>query len=314
MIATLTLNPTLDLTVSLKKLDYNDINRVREIQKDPGGKGINISRIIHRLNGETVALGFLGGYTGKKIKKLLDEEGVPNNFTWISGENRSNITIDLIGKSRQIKINEDGPRINNDELNSLMKKISSLSTGDFLIMSGSIPRGIRKEVYFKIIHIAHQKGVKTVLDTDGEPLYLGLRAKPFLIKPNIYEAQRLLEKIHGRRVRISTETDLFNAANDLSKTGADIVIISYGPRGIIVTSDGKFWRSYPPIKLKYAGVGAGDAVIAGFVYGFSMNKGIENCIRLGIVCGTAATLQKGTRLCRTKDVQRLLKKTKVYRR
>lgn len=185
-------------------------------------------------------------------------------------------------------------------------------TLDIFVMSGSIPLGVKKDIYSKLIKIAHRKGIKTVLDTDGKPLYLGLKAKPFLIKPNIYETQRLLEKIHGRKVKILTESDLVSAARNLSKT-AKIVIISWGPRGIIVTSEGKFWRSRPPIKLKYTGVGAGDAAVAGFVYGLSMNKGIEDCIRFGVACGTAATLQKGTRLCNAKDVLRLLKKIEIYR-
>ncbi|PIU51504.1 hypothetical protein COS91_04015 [Candidatus Desantisbacteria bacterium CG07_land_8_20_14_0_80_39_15] len=360
MIATLTLNSSLDLSVRLGRIDYKDINRVREIQRDPGGKGINISRIIHRLKGETIALGFLGGWTGKKIKELLDDEGVPGDFVWTAGENRSNITIDLPEKAGQIKINEDGPRINKDEMGLLIRKISSLSYGDFLIMSGSVPRGVGEGIYFRMIRIAQRQGVKAVLDTDGEPLYLGLRAKPFLIKPNIYEAQRLLERIHNKPVRISTEADLLNAAHYLSKTGVEIVIISWGSRGIIVTSKGKFWRCRPPInsrvnsalpecllsattsrvnsattsrvhsalpecllsattsivhsattRLKYTGVGAGDAVVAGFTYGLSRSERIENCIRWGIACGTAATLQKGTKLCKTKDVKRLLKKVKV---
>jgi len=312
MIATLTLNASLDLTVSLKKLDCKDINRIHEIQKDPGGKGINISRIIHRLKGKTVAFGFLGGYTGKKIKELLDEEGVPGNFVWISGENRSNITIDLPGKTGQVKINEAGPRINKVELEPLIKKIfSSLTCGDFLLISGSIPCGINDKIYSRIIRIAHRRGIKTVLDADGESLYLGVRAKPFLIKPNIYEAQRLLGRIRGRRVKISTEKDLLNAACDLSAAGPEIVIISWGPRGIIAASGGKFWRSYPPIKLKYGGVGAGDAVVAGFTHGFSRGGDIKNGIRWGIACGTAATLQDGTKLCKAGDVKRLLKKVKI---
>jgi len=311
MIVTLTLNPSLDLTVRLKQIDYKDINRVREIQKDPGGKGINISRIISRLGGKTRIFGFLGGYTGKKIKELLDQEGVANNFIRISGENRSNITIDLPEESRQIKINEDGPRITGNEIEPLMDKLSDLSSRDFLIMSGSIPPGLPANLYAKIIGIMHRRGVKVALDADGEALYQGLKAGPYLIKPNVYEAQRLLYRLTGRKIIISSEDSFIDAAATLGKCGAEIVIISWGPKGIVVVRKDKFWRSYPPLNLKYTGVGAGDAVVAGFVYALSKNNSIEECIRWGIACGTASALQKGTRLCRAVDVRNLLRKVVV---
>jgi 1-phosphofructokinase len=310
MIATLTLNPSLDLTVSLKKVDLRDINRVPGIQRDPGGKGINISRIIRRIKGNTVAYGFVGGCTGTKICELMKKEGVRTDFVRIAGDNRSNISIEVTGKCGQIKINEDGPSVKESDFRKLFLKLSALTRGDYLIISGSIPGGTDKNIYARIIRLMRRTGTKTALDSDGEPFFRGVKENPFLIKPNIFEAGRLLEKITGRVFKIYSEEDLAEAASILA-CQCEIAIISWGARGIIAASKSRLWRLRPPVKLKRSGVGSGDAVIAGFMQAYSNNAGIEESLRQGIACGTASSIRKGTALCRPADVSRLAQKTTI---
>jgi len=310
MIATLTLNPSLDLTASLKKVDLRDINRVPEIQRDPGGKGINISRIIRRLKGSTVAYGFIGGDTGNKSCELLKKEGVRTDFVRIAGDNRSNISIEITGKRGQIKINEDGPSVKAGDFRKLFSKLSALTRRDCLIISGSIPAGTDEDIYARIIRLMRRTGTKTVLDSDGEPFFRGVKEKPFLIKPNIFEAERLLKRITGRVFRICSEEELAEAACILA-CHSEIAIISWGARGIMAASKGRLWRLRPPVRLKRSGVGSGDAVVAGFTHAYMNNKGIEESLRQGIACGTASSIRKGTALCRPADVSRLARKTTI---
>ncbi|MDI6703678.1 MAG: 1-phosphofructokinase [bacterium] len=308
MIYTITLNPSLDKTVVVKNLVFEDVNRVEKIYTDPGGKGINVSRVIHKFRGDTTSSGLLGGYTGEHIEKLLIKKGINTDFVYTKGETRTNILIFDTGRHTQAKINEPGPLISANEIDLLLQKILSLSLKvRILVLAGSIPPGVPLDIYCKIIKICHRKNILTILDADTEALKFGIKANPFLIKLNIHEIERLLGK------KLFSKTSLIEGARTLSKMGIKIVVVSQGEKGVIVVKDNHIWESTPPKVQVSSTVGAGESFLAGFSLMLLQKKEMEEVIRFATACGTAAVLTPGTKLCRKEDVESLLNKVRVKR-
>ena len=189
MIATVTLNPSLDKTVTVDKLVLEEANRWTSMRRDPGGKGINVSRVVHELRGRTIAYGFMGGIDGEIIKQLLSKQGVPFDFTSIKGEIRSNLIITNLGNKSQTRIDAPGPTILKSEMGSLIGKLTHLEPKpNYLVLAGSIPPGVPDDIYKTLIDTANKQGIKTVLDSDEKWLKEGIKAKPYVIKPNVHEA------------------------------------------------------------------------------------------------------------------------------
>ena len=308
MIATVTLNPSLDRTVTVEGLVVDEANRWTGLRRDPGGKGINVSRVIHELGGEATAYGFIGGIDGEAMKYFLGLQGVPYDFTPIKGEIRSNFIITDLKTHRQTRIDAPGPHISRDELDSLTDKITHIEPKpDFLVLAGSVPPGIPDDIYRQLIEKARNHGVKTVLDSDDEWLKLGIEAKPTIIKPNIHETEELL----GMKLR--DEAAIIRAVKILFARGIEVVVISRGKDGLIIASEESILKVIPPQVEISSTVGAGDAAVAGLVLKLSQGDGIEEACRLAAAAGTAAALTPGTELCRRHDVERLLPLIKIER-
>ncbi len=306
MIATVTLNPSLDKTVTVEGLVIDEANRWTSLRQDPGGKGINVSRVLHELGNETIAYGFIGGIDGQILEHLLGEQGVPHDFTPINGQIRSNFIITNLKTRRQTRIDAPGPHVSRDELEDLVGKLTHIKPKpDFLVLAGSVPPGVPDDIYRQLIEEAKKHGVKTVLDSDDEWLKEGIKAKPNVIKPNVHETEELL----GEKLR--DEAAIIQALRTLVTQGIEVVAISRGKDGLIVANEGKILKVIPPQVEIRSTVGAGDSAVAGLVLKLSQGDGIEEACRLAVAAGTAATLTPGTELCRRQDVERLLPQVKV---
>jgi 6-phosphofructokinase 2 len=301
MIATVTFNPSLDKAVTVDGLVVDEANRWNSFRRDPGGKGINVSRVIHELGGETIAYGFIGGIDGEILKQLLEQQGVPFDFTAIKGEIRSNFIITDLRTNRQTRIDAPGPAIAQDELEKLVAKIKNIKPKpDFIVFAGSVPPGVPDDIYRKLIKDIKKQGIKTVLDSDDKWLRYGVKSQPTIIKPNVHEAEELL----GARLR--NEATIVTAVKMLIAQGMDIVAITRGRDSSIISDGKEIIKLIPPQVEVTSTVGAGDSAVAGLVLKLSQGAGLEEAARFAVAAAVATTLTPGVELCHSKDVERLL--------
>jgi 6-phosphofructokinase 2 len=306
LIATITLNPSLDQHITVDGLVLDGTNRWSRLHRYAGGKGIDVSRAIHEMWGRTVAYGFIGGPVGRAVEILLDEEEVPFSFTPIHRETRTNFIITDSKTGRQTRIDAPGPRISKDEFERFQGKMRRIRPSpDLIVMGGSLPPGIPSNVYYSIIMEAKTFGVRTILDSDSQWLAEGIKAKPYLVKPNVREAEELL----GRE--LPDEDAIIKGALDIVDMGVEIAVISRGQDGIIAATNEEVLKAVPPeVKVKSA-VGAGDCTIAGLAIKLANEESLSKACRLAVALGTAAVLTPGTELARREDVETLLPRIRV---
>lgn len=306
MIYTITLNPALDHFLDVDDLRVDDANRVKGECLYAGGKGIDVSRAIRHLGGDSMALGFIGGHTGQVMIELLKAEGVTCYFTPIAQDTRRNIIVTTARRRTQTMLNSRGPMVTKSEWTAFLAHLTLLNLRDaYVVVSGSLPRGVPADAYRQIIALVQSRGARAVLDADGPCLKSGLRAKPFAIKPNVNELRRLTGK------PLESEAAILRAVESVHRAGVEVVIVSRGARGLLLIGPQKRYRATPPPVTVRSTVGAGDSAVAGFVFTHASGKGLEECARIATAAGTAATLAPGNQLCRVGDVRRLAPKVKV---
>ncbi|MFH0808856.1 MAG: 1-phosphofructokinase [Pseudomonadota bacterium] len=304
MIYTLTLNPALDRTLTVEKLIPDETIRVLSEERYAAGKGIDVSRVIKELGGRSIALGFVGGYDGLELEGRLINDGVLSSFVRISGNTRTNIILKERASSAQYVISAPGPHISAHELSQLYQQIISLSDLSYLIISGSIPPGLKPTVYSQFVVAARDKGATVALDADGEAMKEGVRAAPDIIKPNVRELARLV----GREVE--TEEEIMAACDPLFNLGTSIAMVSRGAKGILtVTHDDAYRCAPPPIEVQNT-VGAGDSALAAFILCYSRGGSLAECTARATAAGTATAMAAGTALATREDVDRLAKDLK----
>jgi 6-phosphofructokinase 2 len=308
LIATITINPSLDQHITVDGMVLDGTNRWSRLHRYAGGKGIDVSRAVHEMGGRTIAYGFIGGPVGRAVEILLDEEGVPFSFTPIERETRTNFIITDSKSGRQTRIDAPGPHISKSEFERFQRKMLRMRPSpDLIVMGGSLPPGIPGNVYYSIIMEAKTFGVRTILDSEGQWLVEGIKAKPYLVKPNVREAEGLL----GRE--LPDEDAIIKGALDIVDMGVEIAVISRGREGIIAATDKEVLKAVPPeVKVKSA-VGAGDCTIAGLALKLANEESLSKACRLAVALGTAAVLTPGTELARRSDAVELLPKVKVSR-
>ena len=306
MIFTVTLNPALDKEYTVTNLKMDEVLRASSIKIDYGGKGFNVSRMLASLGTENVAIGFVGGATGELLQDGLADLGIQTDFVWISSETRTNVSIISNSDEHHIKVNEPGPTISPNEISMLMKKIEGLiRPGDWWALAGSLPPGVQTNIYARIITMINDGGAKTVLDTSGQPLILGCKAKPFLIKPNIHEAALLTG------IPADTPKQLFEITSSIHSMGVANIIISAGKKKSLL-SDGKSrWFGAPPPIDEKNPIGAGDAMVAGLVWRLEKGDPIKSAFPWGIACGAAAASQPGTGMAARSQIEQLVPKIMV---
>jgi 1-phosphofructokinase len=292
MIYTLTLNPALDYTIKLENLYLGKINITKETEILPGGKGINVSTVLKNLEIESIAIGFISGFTGKEIERKLNENNIKTEFIGLENQN-SRINIKIIEKTKETAINTKGPNILKEDIEKLYKKIEKIEDGDFLVLSGSIPNGIDQDIYEKICEKLKNKNIKIIVDSTNDLLLKTLKFKPFLIKPNKPELEEIF------KTKIKNKKEAIKYAQVLKEKGAKNIIVSMGEEGAIFIDENKNKYNIGALKPKKIvnTVGAGDSMIAGFLAGFLKYKNYEKALKLGISSATAtvSTIYLGTK-------------------
>lgn len=290
MIVTVTMNPAIDKTVEIEMLQQGGLNRISKIEYDVGGKGINVSKTIHELGGESVATGFLAGNTGRTIENVLNEKGIKNDFIWVKGETRTNTKV--FEKSGMVtELNEPGPVPTKEELELLMKKLEQYAAPDTLfVLAGSVPKGMNTDIYAQIIELVHRKGAKVLLDADGDLFRSALVATPDIIKPNSIE----LEEYAGFDYKAS-EDELIQVARDLLNKGISMVAVSMGRRGAIMLKK-DYCAKCDALSVKaHSTVGAGDAMVAALSYACEKGMDEDETLKLSIATSAGAVTTVGTK-------------------
>ena len=280
MIYTVTLNPSIDYIVRLDKVLIGSVNRMDSDDKFAGGKGINVSRVLKRLGIENTATGFIGGFTGKFITDILEEEGISSHFVEVEQDTRINVKIKA---DAETEINGSGPEISSQKLEELEKFLSSLTSGDTVVFAGSSPKNLGNVVYKKLIGLTRKTGAQVVCDFEGQTLLDSLEFEPLLVKPNNHE----LGDIFG--VKLESLDQIESYARQILDKGAQHVIISMaGDGALLVTRDGAYFAK--PIKGNVKNsVGAGDSMVAGFTGEFVRSGDVIQAFKWGVACGTATT-------------------------
>ena len=285
MIYTVTLNPSLDYVVDVDEFELGRTNRAVSERLYAGGKGINVSFVLKNLGFESTALGFSAGFTGEEIKKQIQERGITENLiTVLNGQSR--INIKLRGQ-QETEINGMGPDIEKEHIQQLLKKLSVLSPGDYLILAGSVPMKINDTIYYDILKTLDKKGIKAVVDTTGDLLLNVLKYHPFLIKPNIHELSELFS------TEIKTKEEVVQYGLKLQDMGAQNVIVSMaGDGAVFICENGEIYKSEAPKGVVKNSVGAGDSMVAGFLAGFCETKDFAKAFKMGVCTGSASAFSE----------------------
>ena len=280
MIYTVTLNPSIDYVIKVDKLTTGNINRVNEEHVYPGGKGINVTRILKSLDNDNIALGFVSGFTGDYIINSLQELNLKSDFIKVKeGFTRINVKVK---SEEETEINGQGPKISEEELNQFYKVIDKLVDGDILILSGSIPSCLDERLYESIMKKVEDRDIKVIVDATKNLLLNVLKYKPFLIKPNNHELAEMFN------VELNSTEDIVFYARKLKEMGAQNVLISMGKDGaLLVTENDEVFASSVAKGEVVNSVGAGDSMVAGFIAGYLKSNSYEEALRLGAASGGA---------------------------
>lgn len=303
MIYTITLNPAIDYKVKVDDYIEGKVNRTSNENITVGGKGINVSVILSRLGTQTAALGFCGGFTGKMLLQMLDDMGVNNDFICVP-DGITRINIKLNANSRETEINGRGCNIDKESLDRLYHKLDNLKNGDFLVLAGSVPKSLPPGIYVQIAEKIQKQGVNTIIDASGELLVQSLKAKPFFVKPNNFE----LAEIFG--TQINTREQAAAYAKKLQDMGAINVLVSLAGEGaVLVCEDGKVFSSAAPVGKVKSSVGAGDSMVAGFIYGYSKSGNFDEAFKYGIAAGSATAFSDS--LAQKDEIIRIFNKINI---
>lgn len=303
MIITVTLNPAMDKTVIIPRFQVGNVNSIEKKRMDVGGKGINVSKVIKKLGGESIALGIVGGNSGYEIKNYLDNEGIKQDFVHDKAETRVNIkVVDTINET-YTDINDQGGPYHSTSYEMVEEKLCSIvKEGDIVILSGSLPLGADEKIYSKWIGYCNNKGVKTFVDVNGNLLKKAIDNQPYLIKPNNHE----LEVLYG--TQLENITDYINVARGIVKTGVKKIVISLGENGALyITKDKVFHGQGLKVNVKST-VGAGDSMVAAFAYGEEKKLSDEETFKLAIATSAASVMTEGTKAPEFHDIIELLDK------
>lgn len=284
MIYTITFNPALDYIIKMQSFQTGEINRSEKEYILPGGKGINVSIVLKALDINSTAFGFIAGFVGEEIERQVKKYGIKTDFIKIENDN-SRINVKITTQSKETAINSKGPSINQSHIELLYKKIENIENDDTLILSGSIPKGMKEDIYENICKKLEKKDVKIIVDATGDLLLKTLKYHPFLIKPNQYELGEIFD------VNISNQEEAIEYAKKLQQKGAKNVLVSMGSLGAILLDENGYSYKRKALNVENAinTVGAGDSMVAGFIAGYQLFNNYEKAFQMGIAAATATT-------------------------
>lgn len=308
VIVTVTLNPAIDRTVSLKTLSVDKVNRVLHVQRDAGGKGLNVSKTIKALGGESVALVVLGGRNGMWIEEEANRMGLNLEVVPVLGETRENIKLVDLTAKQYTDLNEPGPQNTEALTKAIQDKLTDIvSEGDYVVLAGSALPGMAADIFASLSQGLNDKGVKVILDIEGEYLQHALVTKPYLIKPNIDELESFLGK------RLKTTEDIVLAARDLIGQGVGHVAVSRGSEGLLwIDADQVISADALKVEVKST-VGAGDAVVAALVKGLNEQLAPELLVKTAVATATSVVMNSGSQTGNMENIQELMNQIQIHR-
>lgn len=306
MIVTLTPNPVLDHTLTVPRIEFDDVLRAASTRADWGGKGFNVSRALKALGTDSVAMAFAGGDTGQRLARGLQSLGIDTDFVQVAGETRTNVVIVDATTGRHIKVNEAGPVIARSEYEQLLQRVRQRAQpGDLWVLAGSLPPGLPASFYAEVIELLQAAGARAFLDASGEPLRLGCTARPALIKPNAVEAQ----EITGQR--IDSPQDALVAADPFLASGIELVALSMAAAGLVLVASGQAVWAKPPAVSVSNPTGAGDSLLAGVVWALQAGLPLADVARWGVATGTASAMRDGVSVGSRAEVEAVLDQVEV---
>ncbi len=285
MIYTVSFNPSLDYLMDVKSFKVGELNRSESEHILPGGKGVNVSIVLNNLGHKSKTLGFVAGFTGERLMEMLAQKHIDADFVKVKqGETRINVKV---REEEETEINASGPDVSKDELAVFYDQIKALNAGDYLVLSGSIPKSVPKTAYMDIMASICEKDVNVVVDASGELLLKSLAYRPFLIKPNHHELGEMLG------IKINDKKDVERYAAMLKDKGARNVLVSMAGDGAVLLDEtgNVHSMSAPKGKVKNS-VGAGDSMVAGFLAGYIESGSYENAFKMGICTGSASAFSQ----------------------
>jgi 1-phosphofructokinase len=300
MIYTLTLNPSVDYIVQLESFQLGELNRTLSETKFPGGKGINVSRVLKHVGVTSKALGFNGGFTGDYIEEYLHNERIETDFVKVKEDTRINIKLKT---GQETEINAKGPTISERDFHMLKEKIAQLTSEDMLVLAGSIPTTLPKTTYEELVKVCKESDAEFVVDAEGELLKNVLPYHPFLIKPNHHELGELFD------TTISSCEEVIPYGKKLIEMGAKNVIVSLAEKGaVLITGDMSLQAEVPKGKVKNS-VGAGDSMVAGFLAAYEKTSDLKEAFRYSVAAGSATAFSLG--LCTKENIEELLSQVNI---
>ncbi len=302
MIITLTLNPSIDYIMQVPFLRLEDTLRAQNAFFQAGGKGINVSRVLTRLDVENTAWAFAGGNTGGWLETILKEESVHFDFIETKASTRINSIITELSTHKQLRVSAPGGLLKDGEEDLMMAKIQSIPKEvQWFSLGGSLLPGLTTSCMRKIIERVKAQGIPCILDADGDVLKEGLQAKPYMIKPNQFELERLFGK------PIANQNDIIEAGQSLIKQGlVEVVVTSLGKEGAyLISKDHVFMAKAPDVPV-LSKVGAGDSMVAGMIKGLLAHADLADVLKMGIAAGTAAVMTPANELCQAEGFNQIL--------
>ncbi len=300
-IVTLTMNPAIDVTVSVEQMLPDRKLRSSRPTYEPGGGGINVARVIHMLGGQCQAVYAAGGATGRQLDDLLASKGIECRRIGIEGRTREDIAVIEDRSEQMFRVVMPGPELGEDEERQCFETMEGLSeTPEYVVISGSLPRGVASDFYRRVVAALKPRGTRLIVDTKPDILEEAVAEGVFLIKPNMRELRQLSGK------NLDEEKQQERAAKELIDRGlCEVVVLSLGAAGVLLVSGEITERLRAPSVPIRSKVGAGDSMVGGLTLGLARGMSIHNAVRYGIAAGSAAVMTPGTQLCRADDVRQL---------
>lgn len=300
-IITLTVNPAIDKSTTVKGIKPNSKLRCEPPIFEAGGGGINVAKVLQKLGQDSLCLYLAGGHTGAYFKKLVTETGLLQECIPIKGMTRENLAVTDISCHQQFRFGMPGPEVTKEECENTLQRLAILLTeGSFLVASGSLSPGMPLDFYADVAKLAQTKKAKLVLDTSGEALYIAAQAGAYLLKPNLGELSRLCG------VDEISFSDLKPLAQKFIKNNpCEIMVVSLGAQGALLITEDYHEHINAPVVYQNSTIGAGDSMVAGMVFALVHNKTVSETAKFGVACGTAATMTPGSQLCTIEDANKL---------
>jgi 1-phosphofructokinase family hexose kinase len=305
LILTVTINPSVDRNIQVDRLVFEDRAYILARSDSAGGRGMNASRVLDSFGAKTLAIVTSGGASGQRLEKLAAKSGFPVKVVPIHNQSRVNLTItDKQGLA--LRLNERGPLIKPEELKRVEKAVASrLESATWLMLCGSVPPGVSTDFYTKLIRLAREHKVKTLLDTDGDALLRGIEAGPSIVSPNQPEAERLLNRA------LITRVQFLEAAARIKAMGPEAVMLSLGGRGVVAVNENQLLEVIPPRTDAVSPLGAGDALAAAYVWAATKKKDFVDCVRWAVAAGTASAKLPGLEFANLEQTKEVYKAVEV---